>query len=90
MTLKYFLNKYEDLAKELVRCGSCTNILLHSGTKYEIVKIGDNEEGILCETCKQNKRNIELVTKISDNGNINHVLQIPKSQLDQQEEGGEK
>jgi hypothetical protein len=47
MILRYFLNKYEDLAKELIRCNCCTNILLHSGEKYEVVKIGLNEEGVL-------------------------------------------
>jgi hypothetical protein len=81
MTIKKFLSKYEDLAKELVRCGGCSNILLHCDEKYTIVKIGDNEEGVLCETSQQNNRNIELVTKILDD-NINHVFQIPVSQLD--------
>jgi hypothetical protein len=79
MGLKKFLDKYKDLAKELIRCGSCSNILLHCGTKYEIVKIGKNEEGVLCETCKQNNRNIDLVTRISEDEK--HVLQIPVSQL---------
>jgi hypothetical protein len=90
MTLKTFLDKYEDLAKELVRCGSCQNILLHSGEKYEIVKIGGQdgqEEGILCETCKRNKRNVEMVTRISTTeDNKNHVFQIPITQLNLQQE----
>ena len=88
MTLKKFLSKYEDLANELIRCGSWTNILLHCGEKYTIVKTGDNnEEGILCETCQQNNRNIELVTKISlDDGGNNHIFQIPISQLDRKKE----
>jgi hypothetical protein len=84
MSLKKFLSKYEVLAKELVRCGSCSNILLHCGDKYEIVKIGivgtkKDEEGLLCETCKRNNRNIELVTKVSDDGN--NIFQVPISQL---------
>src|SRR5687767_7934129 len=91
MGLRKFLTKYEDLAKELIRCGSCTNILLHCGTKYEIVKIGKNEESVLCETCQQNNRNVELVTKISEdeNGN-NHVLQIPVSPQQQLEKEDDK
>ena len=92
MGLKKFLAKYEDLAKELIRCGSCTNLLLHSGGKYEIIKIGkgkgqgqeEEEEGILCETCIKNKRNIELVTRISEDGN--HVFQIPIAQLNLESE----
>ena len=91
MGLKKFLAKYEDLAKELIRCGSCTNILLHSGGKYEIVKIGkeqEGEEGVLCETCIKNKRNIELVTRISEDGN--HVFQIPIAQLNLESELKEK
>jgi hypothetical protein len=79
MTIKKLISKYEDLAKELIRCGSCSNILLHCSEKYTIVKIGDNEESVLCETCQENNRNIELVTKISDDGN--HIFQIPVSQL---------
>jgi hypothetical protein len=86
MTLKKFLSKYEDLAKELIRCGSCTNILLHCGgeEKYQIVKIGgkgknNEEESILCETCQRNNRNIELVTRVSSEDN-NHIFQIPISQ----------
>ena len=62
MTLKKFLSKYEDLAKELVRCGSCGNSLIHCG-KYEIVSLLNGKvESILCETCKKNGRKIELVT----------------------------
>jgi hypothetical protein len=77
MTLKSFLNKYEDLTKELIRCNGCTIILLHSGEKYEIVKIGLNEEGILCETCQRNKRNVESVTRIKDNDK--QIFQVPIS-----------
>ena len=92
MSIRKFLNKYEDLAKELLRCGSCQNILLHSGNKYKIVKIGKtNEEGIICETCQQNNRNIELATRISDDddddGDINnHISQIPVSHISHNEE----
>jgi hypothetical protein len=78
-SLKEFCSKYKELANELVRCGSCTNILLHSGDKYEIVTIGQEEESVLCETCKQNKRNVEMVTRVSEDNN--HVFQIPVSQL---------
>lgn len=85
MSLKKFLAKYENLAKELVRYGSCSKILLHCGDKYKIVKIGgksnnNNEESILCETCQRNNRNIELVTRVSSEDN-NHIFQIPISQL---------
>ena len=89
MGLKKLLAKYEDLAKELIRCSSCNNILAHSG-EYQIVKIGkeqgqeEEEEGILCETCIKNKRNIELVTRISEDNN--HVFQIPISQLNLESE----
>jgi hypothetical protein len=81
MTLKTFLDKYPEFAKELIRCRSCLNILLHSGRKYEIVKIGSaKEEEILCETCKKNKRNIEFVTRISSSSeDNNHVFQVPIS-----------
>jgi hypothetical protein len=57
---------------------------LHSGGKYKIVKIGKGKkekEGILCETCQRNKRNIELVTRTSEDENNNHVYQISISQL---------
>jgi hypothetical protein len=85
MSLKKFLAKYEVLAKELVRCGSCSNILLHSGNKYEIVSLLDGkEEGLLCESCKRNNRNIELVTRVSssaEDNNSNNIFQVPISQL---------
>jgi hypothetical protein len=76
MTLRYFLSKYNDLAHEL-RCNSCSNSLVHCG-EYEIVKVGLNEEGILCETCKIHKRNIESVTRISKN-NDKQIFQVPIS-----------
>ena len=78
-SIKHFLNKHEDLAKELVRCGSCSNSLVHCG-KYEIVKVNNYNEGILCETCKNNNRELVFVTRISDDNN--HVFQVPISQLD--------
>lgn len=81
MSIKKFLSKYENLAKELVRCGSCTNIILHSGGKYEIVQV-EKEESVICETCKRNNRNVELVTRITSSADTNHnVFQIPISQL---------
>ena len=81
MSLKKFLEKYKDLAQELVKCGSCANILLHCGDKYEIVKITDTDyEGLLCETCKLHGRKIETVTTISTDEN--NVFNVPLSQLD--------
>ncbi len=80
--LKEFCSKYEELAKELVRCGSCTNILLHSGGEYEIVQVENSngkEESVICETCKKHNRSVEMVTRVSED---NHIFQIPISQLD--------
>lgn len=90
--LQEFCSKSKELANELIKCGSCQNILLHCG-EYEIVKIEKyDEEGILCETCKKNNRKLEIVTIISpaaidsdakdDNKNSQHsIYQIPLSQL---------
>lgn len=81
MSLKKFLEKYKDLAQELVKCGSCANSLVHCGDKYEIVKITDTDyEGLLCETCKHHGRKIETVTTISTDEN--NVFNVPLSQLD--------
>ena len=91
--LEEFCSKYTREANEKVRCGSCQNILLYCGY-YEIVKVEKyDEEGILCETCKKNGREIEIVTIIissslsssspsflsSEDDNI--IYQIPLSQL---------
>jgi hypothetical protein len=89
--LQEFCSKSKELANELVRCGSCQNILLHCG-EYEIVKIEKyDEEGILCETCKKNNRKLEIVTIIfpaaidadaeDDDENNYSIYQIPLSQL---------
>ena len=91
--LQEFCSKFKDLANELVRCGSCQNILLHCG-EYEIVKIEKyDEEGVLCETCRKNNRTLEIVTIISpaaidadageddDENNHHSIYQIPLSQL---------
>ena len=91
--LQEFCSKSKELANELVKCGSCQNILLHCG-EYEIVKIEKyDEEGILCETCKKNNRKLEIVTIISpaaidvdakddDKNNQQHsIYQIPLSQV---------
>ena len=88
--LQEFISKSEEQANELIRCGSCQNILLYCG-KYEIVQVGEEEkeEGILCETCRTNNRKLEIVTIISptaidadDEDNNHHdIYQIPLSLL---------
>lgn len=92
--LEEFCSKYTREANEKVRCGSCQNILLHCGY-YEIVKVEKyDEEGILCETCKKNGREIEIVTIIISSSSLssyspsslsseddNIIYQIPLSQL---------
>jgi hypothetical protein len=81
LKLKEFCSKSSVLTNELVRCGSCGNSLLHCG-KYELVHVNNNKdnEGLLCETCKKNNRDLEMVTRISEDNN--HVFQVPISQLD--------
>lgn len=92
--LEEFCSKYTREANEKVRCGSCQNILLYCGY-YEIVKVEKyDEEGILCETCKKNGREIEIVTIIISSSSLssssssslsseddNIIYQIPLSQL---------
>jgi hypothetical protein len=89
--LQEFISKSEGQANELIRCGSCQNILLYCG-KYEIVKVGEGEEkeeGILCEICRTNNRKLEIVTIISpaaidaddEDNNHHNIYQIPLSLL---------
>ncbi|HET9805837.1 MAG TPA: hypothetical protein VFP49_02895 [Nitrososphaeraceae archaeon] len=94
--LQEFISKSEGQANELIRCGSCQNILLHCG-KYEIVQVGEGEEkeeGILCEICRTNNRKLEIVIIISspaaavidtatddENNNHHNIYQIPLSQV---------
>jgi hypothetical protein len=89
--LQEFISKSEGQANELIRCGSCQNILLYCG-KYEIVQVGEGEEkeeGVLCETCRTNNRKLEIVTIISsaaidaddEDNNHHNIYQIPLSLL---------
>jgi hypothetical protein len=93
--LQEFISKSEGQANELIRCGSCQNILLYCG-KYEIIQVGEGEEkeeGILCETCRANNRKLEIITIISpaaiddddddddDDDNRHIIYQIPLSLL---------
>lgn len=89
--LQEFISKSGGQANELIRCGSCQNILLYCG-KYEIVQVGggeEKEEGVLCETCRTNNRKLEIVTIISpaaidsddEDNNHHNIYQIPLSLL---------
>ena len=64
VSLKEYCSKSK-LANEIVRCGFCSNSLVHCG-KYEIVQFGQEKEGLLCETCKKNGRALEMITRLNN------------------------
>ena len=87
--LQQFIDGLDDAQKatDLIRCCSCGNAVLESG-KYSIKK-HEGAEGVLCEDCNKEKRDIVKTIKVVDSGlkTVNYVTierQQPAAEVEEE------
>lgn len=69
-------NNDDNTALADVRCSSCSNSLIHCGN-YSITVLEGGYEGLLCQDCLRNHRNVVNAIVITQGNKISYI-ELPK------------